>query len=255
MLLCTSPAVGATSPLRVGLHFAPQETLNSDAPNVEKADLTQPIRVADLVDARADKPLIGENRERGGHIPVLATNSVADLATGALRTCLAAWGMRLDEKAALVLKGEIAALFVTEENRYNADLTIRFRLEDAKGVLWEGMAVGKASTWGHSLSPQNYNQVISDGLRVTYANLMSNPGFQRAWSGRASDAAEPAMSPEEMKAKVQDLMKAGVATDIIVGYVTSRHISRPLAAEEILDWKKSGIQDEVIRAALPAKSN
>ena len=84
---------------------------------------------------------------------------------------------------------------------------------------------------------------------------MSNPGFQKAWSGRASDAAAPAMSPEEMKAKVQDLMKAGVATDVIVGYVTSRHISRPLAADEILDWKESGIQDAVIRAALPAKSN
>lgn len=85
--------------------------------------------------------------------------------------------------------------------------------------------------------------------------LMSNPGFQKAWSGRASDAAEPAMSPEEMKARVLELMKAGVATDVIVGYVTSKHISRPLGAEEILDWKKSGIHDDLIRAALPAKSN
>ena len=61
------------------------------------------------------------------------------------------------------------------------------------------------------------------------------------------------MSPGgDEKAKVQDLMKAGVATDIIVGYVMSRHISfrRP---RKIVIGRISN-PDEGTRAALPAKN-
>jgi hypothetical protein len=43
----------------------------------------------------------------------------------------------------------------------------------------------------------------------------------------------------------------GVGADVIVSYVRANRPSAPLTADEIIDWKKSGIPDEVIRATFP----
>lgn len=55
----------------------------------------------------------------------------------------------------------------------------------------------------------------------------------------------------ELKVKVLALQKEGVGTDVIVSYVRANRPAAPLTAEEIIDWKKAGISDEVIRAAFP----
>lgn len=46
---------------------------------------------------------------------------------------------------------------------------------------------------------------------------------------------------------------AGVGEEVIVSYVKGVRIGPPLSAEEIVDWKKAGIADAVIRAAVEAK--
>jgi hypothetical protein len=61
----------------------------------------------------------------------------------------------------------------------------------------------------------------------------------------------PVVSRAELKAKIFELMKNGVAADVIAGYVRSRRLAQPLTADEILVWRKEGIPDEVIKAALP----
>ncbi len=66
----------------------------------------------------------------------------------------------------------------------------------------------------------------------------------------AASAAAVGIAPSELKAKVLVLMREGVGTDVIVAYVKSKPVSASLTAEEILDWKKSGIADSVIEAAL-----
>ena len=87
------------------------------------------------------------------------------------------------------LKGEITNLLVTEENTYSTAVAMRFRLEDPSGaVLWEGIATGDAHQWGRSFEEENYNEEISDVLKRTYANLLSNPSFQAAWTGRRLEA-------------------------------------------------------------------
>jgi hypothetical protein len=182
---------------------------------------------------------------------------------GALKTCLSAWGVQLSPDADLALTGEIANFFVKEDNRYNADINIRFRLENKTGtVLWEGVAMGHASTWGTSASAENYIQVLSDAMRLLSADLAGNGAFQEAWSGGGHKPASagpgndlPTIGAAELKAKVLALMKQGVGTDLIVSFVRARRVSPPLTAEEILDWKKAGIAEDVIRAALePTKS-
>lgn len=71
----------------------------------------------------------------------------------------------------------------------------------------------------------------------------------------AIPAAAPALHPAAaavgvsvLKAKVLELQKEGVGTDVIVSFVRANRPLAPLTAEEIIDWKKSGISDDVIRA-------
>jgi hypothetical protein len=49
------------------------------------------------------------------------------------------------------------------------------------------------------------------------------------------------------------MMKAGVSEETIASYVRGTRLPRSLNAEEILDWKKAGIAEQVIRAALGTK--
>ena len=72
----------------------------------------------------------------------------------------------------------------------------------------------------------------------------------------APPAPEPAaearggLAPSELKEKVLVLMREGVGADVIVAFVKSRRFVGSLSAEEILDWKKAGIAEPVIQAAL-----
>jgi hypothetical protein len=58
------------------------------------------------------------------------------------------------------------------------------------------------------------------------------------------------MSASELKGKLVALMQEGVGTDVLVAYVKSRRVSAPLSAEEIVDWKRAGIAEPVIEAAI-----
>ena len=64
-------------------------------------------------------------------------------------------------------------------------------------------------------------------------------------------AAVKAGNASELRAKVLALQQEGVGTDVIVSYVRANRPAAPLTAEEIIDWKKAGISDEVIRATFP----
>ena len=83
----------------------------------------------------------------------------------------------------------------------------------------------------------------------------STPSSASAASG-APKAPAPASPPAgglaspELKSKILLLMREGVGTDVIVAYVKTSRPASPLTAEEILDWKKSGIAEPVIQAAL-----
>lgn len=66
----------------------------------------------------------------------------------------------------------------------------------------------------------------------------------------AAPAPAAGLASSELKSKVLVLMREGVGTDVIVAYVKSNRLSSALTAEEILDWKKSGIAEPVIEAAL-----
>ena len=62
-------------------------------------------------------------------------------------------------------------------------------------------------------------------------------------------AASPALAPPELKAKVLEMMREGVASEVLLAYARGQRLSRKMTAEDIIDWTKAGIPDAVIEAA------
>ncbi|MFY9550669.1 MAG: hypothetical protein WAU32_05910 [Thermoanaerobaculia bacterium] len=63
-------------------------------------------------------------------------------------------------------------------------------------------------------------------------------------------AASAGLTAAELKGKILELMRENVSSDVIVAFVKSRRVAAPLSAEEIIEWKKSGIAEPVIEAAV-----
>ena len=62
-------------------------------------------------------------------------------------------------------------------------------------------------------------------------------------------AASPAITPRELKQKLLEMTRAGVAPDVLLAYVKGQRLSRKMTAEDIIDWTKAGIPDAAIEAA------
>jgi hypothetical protein len=238
----------------VSLRFAPVGDVEIPVPPADSVTAARPIRITPMTDARklADLSVIGGNHEAGRvSIPAKSAGSVAEFASETLQKCLKIWGVNTSPEADIVLKGEIATLFVAEGNRYEGTVHLRFRLERPDGsLLSEGIEVGEDSTWGRSLAAYNYNQVASTMLARAYSNLLSDPGFLKARGAKQDKRGGTVVDAAVLKANIVALMREGISTDVIARYVGSQKLSQPLAAEEILAWKKDGISDEVIKAAL-----
>ena len=58
-----------------------------------------------------------------------------------------------------------------------------------------------------------------------------------------------ALAPRELKEKLLEMTRAGVAPDVLLAYVKGQRLSRKMTAEDIIDWTKAGIPDAVIEAA------
>jgi hypothetical protein len=61
--------------------------------------------------------------------------------------------------------------------------------------------------------------------------------------------ASAAIAPRELKEKLLEMSRAGVAPEVILAYVKGQRLSRKLTAEDIIAWTKAGIPDAVIEAA------
>ncbi len=250
--LLVAATVRAAKEKRIVLRFTPKENVTANLPALDQASPVKAIEIMPLTDARAlpDLSVVGENREHKTPRPVKATTSVADFATAVLRQCLGEWGVRIG-KGSLVLRGEIVNLFVVEDQTYSTAVSIRFLLEDSDGKqLWEGIATGEAHQWGRSFEEEDYVEEISDALKRTFANLAGMSAFQEAWAGRAPAAGSSTLTAAELKGKILEMMKAGVGVEVIVGYVKGAKLSKPLGADQIVEWKKAGIPDAIIGAAV-----
>jgi hypothetical protein len=254
-------------PFNITLRYSPQESVGTSVPTLMLGVSDVPLRLS-IGDARtvADPAVIGDSTDDDDRVwPVRAATDLVAWANEVLLKNAGEWGIRVSDSAPLQLKGSILRFMVNESNKpvgsvYNADIRVAFRLLDAKGnLLWEGNAPGDATRYGKARNEDNVNEVLSDALKEAYATALGDTGLQNAWLGKsepmaaASAAPAPAaaaMSPDEMLAELVKLKKQGFGTDLMVGFVNQKSLRSSLSADDMVKWKKEGMPQEVIQAAL-----
>lgn len=276
LIVIASAAAAGPLELRVDLKFVP-----TDAEEVlEKRGVVSvagpPFEIVSAVDQRPEpRNLIGENREKrrdpysrqlgygDGAIPVRAASDVASWITRTLTDTFRDWGTPSVPGAVLVLRTEIVKLFVVEEHTYQAEANMKFTLERRNGPeIWSGVVGGAATRFGRSLKAENYREVISDAVFACYSKLWVDPAFRAAWAGKTGGApavsdARPekpvpseTLSPGAAMAKVLELKAAGFEEEAVIAWVRSVALTRPLSADDMLEWKSAGVPQSVIRAAM-----
>lgn len=210
--------------LTVDLKFAPQEGVQSNSPDLTPA-LTEKSVAIKVEDKRAgDLAVIGQGtNDDDVSFPIKASTSVAEFVHGTAKQVAENWGLKLDDAAERTLTLKLTRYFVDESNKavgsvYAAEVGVTFVLADKSGkTLMEGATSGSAHRYGRARSADNCNEVLSDSLKETLANILSDSRLQQAWtSGKASSgstsASAPAESAEERLRKLDDLLKKGLIT-------------------------------------------
>jgi hypothetical protein len=89
-------------------------------------------------------------------------------------------------------------------------------------------------------------------MKEAYANLLDHPDLQAAWSGKeARSGSKPQpISPGALLHDLTGLMNQGFGPELLIHYVNQQVLSAPLSAQDLVEWKKAGLPESVIQAAL-----
>lgn len=266
-LLAAAGAQAAdTGIFTISLRYMPQESVATSNALLLPGMSDRPVNLS-IAEGRAgnDPAVIGDSTDDDDRVwPVRASNDVIGWANEVLKKNAADWGIKTAPDAPLTLTGKLTRFRVVESNKavgstYNGEAQMTFTLQDAQGrTLWQGAASGDATRYGKSRSQENTNEVLSDAIKEAYANLFNDAGLQNAWIGKAQPVAAaaaaapaaPPITPSELLADLVKLKKQGFTTDLLVDYVNQKTLSSTLSADDLVAWRKAGMPDEVIKAAL-----
>jgi len=153
------------------------------------------IFVMPLVDQRDDKARIGENREKPDVVPIYAgVPAPAEFVHDALVDQLRAGGVNIvqnSQPADRLIAVTLTKFWVNEESNYVAQIVADIEVRDKTGtLLWSGTARGGDTTFGRSLSVENYQQVLSDSMVALASSILRDSGFQKAISAVDSSGAD-----------------------------------------------------------------
>jgi hypothetical protein len=220
-------ARGNLKELTVPLKYVPQEGVHSTSTDLPPALLGQGVEIRVEDGRRLDDPLeIGHGT--GGDdkpFPIHADHAVIAFIQEMVTGISKEWTLKQEHPAARTLILQVTRFDVDESNKalgsiYGTEVKVAFTLKDAQGkTLAEGMGTGTAHRYGKAHSPENINEVLSDALKETYANVLADPGLQKAWisgvsSSSAPSPARPAESAEEGLRRLDDLLKKGLITKV-----------------------------------------
>lgn len=259
-------------PLNVQLRYAPQESVGTNTPTLQAGISDLPVRI-EMAEGRTvtDLAVIGESTDDDDRVwPVRATNDPIAWSKEVLAKNAGDWGIRVDDGAPLTLAGKLTRFRVVESNKavgstYNAEAHFTFALRDKKGqILWEGTGAGDATRYGRDRSEDNVNEVLSDATQEAFAAVLAETKLQEAWLGKSDPSSAPAMAqavsterkagdvltPEALLEELVKLKKKGFDTDLLVGFVDQKGLSRSLSSDDLLAWKNADMPDAVIKAAL-----
>jgi hypothetical protein len=228
----------------------------------------------EVTDARGMKSvdLIGEGTADNDSVfRIRATGHIPSFTKATLKDRLSAWGVVVDDAAPLVLSVKATRFFVRESNlvfgsAYQAEVQLPFMLKDRAGnVFAEGTAQGAAQQKGRKRNAANCGEVLSNAFEQAAANLLGNASLQEAWvaakpqsapvavaakPARAASPAAAGKTPAELLIDVNKLRRQQLGTNVLVAYVSKQTLSAGFSADDLVAWKKAGVPDPVMQAAL-----
>ena len=196
-LVASSALTAADGPsFSMSLQWRPTSPLSDTTERIELMPFAN-VKVAlkPLVDQRKDKTFVGENREKGYSRYVTTTDDVPVLLTSRVLDLMKEAGLPVSDKvegANLVLTGEILRYGVTETQTYKGELRLLLEIHSGDKSVWKGMVVGRASRFGRSYKPENYQEVLSDVVVEAVSRMLSDQTFLRVLSGKAMVVPIPA---------------------------------------------------------------
>lgn len=181
---CSNSAPAGGGPLVVPLAYTPEHAQDSIKAYPAELPHTR-IFVGAFEDKRDAGDAIGRNVEHPNPVTIVAGSAPAEFVRQTLAAQLRRAGLTLTDdpaQADRIITGDLTRFWVEESNNYQAEIGATIRVTDRGGQSrWEGAVVGHGENFGRSLSPENYRQALSDAMvRLTYDNLLTNPGFQNA---------------------------------------------------------------------------
>ncbi len=212
--------------MAVNLKFAPQEGVDSSSPDLSSGMLERAVTLK-LEDGRGGDALeIGQGtNDDDQHFPIVASSPVLPFLQATLTSMATDWGLKVADSADRVLTLKLMRFSVDESNKavgsvYASEVKVTYTLADKSGKrLMDGADSGSAHRYGRARSEDNANEVLSDALKETFANVLSNPRLQETWvSGKASGGGSTGSSTakpesvEERLRKLDDLLKKGLIT-------------------------------------------
>lgn len=200
-LCCVAPSAFAAKLLHnIELDWRPTKQALASRGDPAASGLT--VQLGKFGDTRANRQLIGENREEADEGTVLPVSTVTDVPAWAvqhMKETLQRSGVNVVESGAnVVLDGDVQRFFVEETKNYQANIVLHLRVRDTSGtVLWETNLSANESRFGRSYKKENYSEILSDTLINLTHVMLGNAQFRDALTGAARPAADLAPVPED----------------------------------------------------------
>jgi hypothetical protein len=275
--------------LVIPLKFIPTTKPGAVKATLQEGLSSKPIALV-VQDSRtvASRDIIGEGTGAGddtfriryaGHLPGYLKTTAQDRFN--------AWGVLFEDTSNLVLTIRVTRFHVHEtrafmNSTFTAEVQLPYVLADRAGhVFAEGTAMGNGKTKGRWRNPVNCEEVLSDALQQAGATLLSDTKLQEAWvaakpeAGAMADtkpaaaplkpvvmAVPPARvhsktapaslpkTPSQLLTDVTRLRKQQLGTDLLVDYVSQQSLATGFSADDLVAWKKAGVPEPVMRAAM-----
>ncbi len=144
------------------------------------------LQIDPFSDKREDPAYIGRSIHKLPVRKVTTTENVARFVTYQVKSLMSGVGLKVEESGAeVILKGEIRKFFVEETNRYRAEVELQVTFTDSSGkFLWAVTTTGTSRRFGIWYKADNYYEVLSDALIGATHELVRNPGFRKALTGK-----------------------------------------------------------------------
>jgi hypothetical protein len=185
-LSSTGCNTGPKGPMNVPLSFRPAHA-EPIAGTITATDVK--VHLAQVNDKRQNKEQIGQNMENASNpIPIYAAadKSPGEFLRGVVMDELKKFGVDIvdaPEAADRVIQLDLNKFWVEETGTYKAEVSATATVKDKGGTSrWKGSLDGQGTTFGRSLSAENYNEALSDATRRAVGSMLTNPKFQESLS-------------------------------------------------------------------------